>query len=479
MSQFTLRRVFQAFPLIGSFLDNMGDSVYIVDDESRILFINKAVEKTEGLQKEQAEGKTIKEIYHFKRSPLLHVLKYGEPVKEFSYSYVVNGKEVCQLCKAFPLIYKGELIGAYAIQRDVTSYKNILEENILLQEKLGASGELYASGGKPSPFDRLIGRHPLFVECIDIAASAAQSDSSVLLNGSTGSGKEMFARCIHDAGPRKTKPFLAVNCAAIPENLLESILFGTSKGAFTGAVEKIGLFEQADGGTLFLDEINSMPLSSQAKLLRVLEEKEVRHLGSQEQIKTNVRIISSTNVNPREAIRLHQIREDLFYRLGVVNITIPDISKRKSDIFMLTDYFITQYNEKFNRRVTGISRGARDFFLAYEWPGNVRQLKHCIESAMNFIGEEELVISKRHLPQYMLSDANPVQHQDFSGRFNGSDELGEDATSDLFADVENRQKQLIISALLDSGGNVTKASKNMGISRQAMIYRMKKYGIKK
>lgn len=467
----------QNFFLI-DFLNNLAESIYIVDKAGRFVFINKSVESVEGLTKQDVIGKTVQEVYQFSETPLLQVLSSFEPVKEFAYSYTVNGKEVFQSCRAFPIILSNQVIGAYAVQQDITSLKEMIEENFSLHEKLVPLTN--RAPETSSGFHRLIGKHPLFIDCVNSAASAAKNDSSILLTGSTGSGKEVFAKCIHEASARRAKPFLAINCAAIPETLLESILFGTSKGAYTGAVERAGLFEQANGGTLFLDEINSMPLTAQAKLLRVLEEKKVRHLGSQNEIPVDVRIISSSNVMARQAVDEHQIREDLFYRLSVINIIIPDLASRKSDIFLLADHFIKEYNTKFGRKITGVTKDVQDFFLQYSWPGNVRQLRHCIESAMNFVSDHELTISIKHLPKYLFSDtkltamAESQAHQKIAAE---TTYLSGEAN--VFATIEQEEKKEIVNALRQSKGNVTKSAEYLGITRQTLIYRMRKYKITK
>lgn len=258
---------------------------------------------------------------------------------------------------------------------------------------------------------------------------------------------------------------------------------------YTGAVERQGLFEQAAGGTLFLDEINSMPLESQSKLLRVLEERVVRHLGSNDEIKINVRIISSSNTMPREAIENGEIREDLFYRLSVINIIIPDLVERKGDVFLLANHFIAYYNERFHKHIMGLDDEVTRFFLDFSWPGNVRQLKHCIESAMNFVGNEDYTIQMRHLPHYLFDgDSLNERHTPYRMGY-GKNTSEETMTSrsksniskeeNVYDIIRNREKSQIIDALLETSGNVTRAAKVLGISRQSLIYRMKKYNIKK
>nr|WP_236860370.1 sigma 54-interacting transcriptional regulator [Candidatus Formimonas warabiya] len=359
----------------------------------------------------------------------------------------------------------------------------VIEQNISLQKKifLPNADNSVESHKDIMGIDRLIGEHYLFKECKEMAIRAARSDSPILLTGETGSGKELFARCIHENSKRKEGPFLAINCAAIPETLLESILFGTSKGIYTGAVERKGLFEEAEGGTLFLDEINSMPLFSQSKLLRTLEEKEIQHLGSKERIKINTRIISSSNVSPQDAISKEQIREDLFYRLAVVHIVIPNLASRKSDIFLLTNHFITLFNERFQKQIIGLDDEVLRFFLDFSWPGNVRQLKHCLEAAMNLVTDEDRKIGWKHLPAYLLSGNNVTtggyrQKETIVKPINN--EYSKPDSIDVFSYILEKEKEEIIKALMENHGNVSKTAKQLGMHRQSLIYRIKKYNIK-
>ncbi|MBQ4093134.1 MAG: sigma 54-interacting transcriptional regulator, partial [Firmicutes bacterium] len=252
-------------------------------------------------------------------SPLLRVVCSHEPLKEHFFRYYVNDREVYQVCNVFPVQLEDCYWGAFSIQKDVTSFKKTIDRNIELQKKLfDISPEEKDENTSLYSFDNIIGDHESLIKCKKMAYNAAQSDSSVMLTGMTGTGKELFAQSIHSVSRRAGKPFLAINCAAIPETLIEGLLFGTVKGAYTGAINRKGLFLEADGGTLFLDEVNSMPLASQAKLLRALEERKVQPLGSKEEIPFDTRIISSCNSYPQDIIRKKEMREDLFYRLAVV-----------------------------------------------------------------------------------------------------------------------------------------------------------------
>lgn len=477
--------------------NNMGDAVYFVDNQGVILFMNKAAEKLDGYTFEETRGKTVMEMYHLKasESPLLRVICSHEPLRNHFFRYYINNQEVYQICNTFPVQLENGFWGSFSIQQNVTQFKKTIDRNIELQKQLFKSESNKNGKGKKSniyTFDDIIGEHQSLKDCKMMAYNAAKGNSSVMLTGLTGTGKELFAQSIHSSSKRKNEPFLAINCAAIPETLIEGILFGTIKGVYTGALDRKGLFEEANGGTLFLDEVNSMPLSAQAKLLRVLEERYVQPLGSKEQIPIDTRIISSCNAYPQDVIKNKEIREDLFYRLAVVNILIPPLKERKSDIFLLAHHFIAGYNETYHKNVLSMEDEISTFFLNYEWPGNVRQLKNCIEGAMNLVGPKETSIKKHHLPFYLLekkSDDGTSFYQEFQNLDKPPDTQQDEWTPAISASapVEEKESVLdtirreergsIIAALRKSGGNVSRAAKEMGLSRQTLVYRMKKYGI--
>ncbi len=477
--------------------DALGDAVYFIDNEGAILYMNKSAEKLDGYSFEQVKGHTVTEMYHLdvNHSPLLRVAATRKPLHNHTFRYYANNQEVYQICDTHPIQLSDGSWGAFSVQRNVTKIKETIEKNLEMQKQLFYYREERA--GKTDKendlygFEDIIGEHPLILECKKLAINAAKSDSPIYLCGFTGTGKELFAQSIHVASTRKKGPFLAINCAAIPETLLEGLLFGTAKGVYTGATERKGLFERANGGTLFLDEINSMPLSSQAKLLRVLEEKYVLPLGGKDKIKIDTRIISSCNVLPKEAIKKRQIREDLFYRLAVINIMIPSLRERKSDIFILAHHFISQYNAKYHKNVLAMEDHIMSFFLDYPWPGNVRQLKYCIECAMNLVNADETTIKEKHLPYYLKED-----QENGSGFFQELQPMGapekqeedkspnpipalktEESGEGVLANIRERERNAIISALEKNGGCVSKSAKDLGLSRQTLAYRMKKYGI--
>lgn len=474
--------------------NNSSDAVYFVDNRGTILFVNHAGEKLDGYKLEDIKGKTVMEAYNLKpsESPLLRVVCNHEPLRENFFRYYINDHEVYQVCNTFPVQLEDGYWGAFSIQKDVTSLKRTIDRNIELQQHLFRMEDKSEDhSDKYYTFDSIIGDHELLTRCKRMAYNAGLGDASVMLTGMTGTGKELFAQSIHSVSKRAKKPFLAINCAAIPETLIEGLLFGTVKGAYTGAIDRKGLFLEADGGTLFLDEVNSMPLSSQAKLLRALEERKVQPLGSKEEIPFDTRIISSCNSTPQEVFNKKLIREDLFYRLAVVNILIPPLKERKSDIFLLAHHFISKCNERYGKNVLHIEDDIVRFFLDYEWPGNIRQLKNCIEGAMNMVGEKEVSIKRHHLPFYLLQN-NPEENLDY--RF--YQEIRDNEMQKILADdslpaspkrkkkeggvmaaIRQSEKEAIIEALQAAGGNVSKAARAMGLSRQTLVYRMKKYEI--
>ena len=289
-----------------------------------------------------------------------------------------------------------------------------------------------------------------------IISMVANTDSAVMICGETGTGKEMFAQSVHTSGSRVSKPFISQNCAAIPNTLLEGILFGTTKGSFTGAEDKAGLFEMANGGTLFLDEINSMDLGMQAKILKVIEEKRVRDL----------KIISATNKPPLQCVKDNTIREDLFYRLSTVQLDIPPLRERIVDIPLLVNYFIEQNNNRMNKNVSGVTQEVMEVFLNYQWPGNVRELKNVIEGAFNVIGSSE--IRKENLPPYMINNYSNQNERLIS--------CGEDMS--LTERLEEYEKRLIIQAL-DSTSTLTRAAEKLKITKQVLNYKILKYGLRK
>jgi DNA-binding NtrC family response regulator len=301
-------------------------------------------------------------------------------------------------------------------------------------------------------------------EALNLVARVAPSQATVLILGESGTGKELFARAIHYAGPRAGKPLIKVNCAALPENLLESELFGHEKGAFTGAVaRRLGRFEQADEGSIFLDEIGDLSPALQSKLLRVLQEKEIERVGGNQTIKIDVRVIAATNRNLEEAIRKGVFREDLYYRLNVVTLSLPSLRERKEDVPILIDHFLKKYSRENKKEAFSPTKEAKDLLLHYDYPGNVRELENIIERAV-VLGRGENITSQ-DLP-LNLRDSKPE----------AAPEKSREAGS-LPETIETLERQLIQSALERSGGIQTRAAEALGINERVLRYKMKKYKI--
>jgi DNA-binding NtrC family response regulator len=317
-------------------------------------------------------------------------------------------------------------------------------------------------------FDNIISTDERMHEVFDMVSKVLDNDITVLIHGESGTGKELIARAIHYNGKRKDNPFVVVNCASIPRELLESELFGHEKGSFTGAHQrKIGKFELAKGGTLFLDEIGEMEMSLQAKILRVIQEKEFERVGGNDVIKTDVRIISATNKDLKKAVKNNQFREDLYYRLNSFPIFVPPLRERKNDIFVLTEHFIKKANEKLNRNVKGISKRALKLFYDYDWPGNVRELENTIERCVILTDKE--LIDVDVLPQQIKSGETSMLP------FSGGNIFDEKAPVIPF---EKLKEEAIKHALKVTNNNIVDAARKLKIGRATLYRLMEKYNIK-
>lgn len=451
-------------------LDSIEEGVHIVDKKGRTILYNKAIEEIEGLSHQQVVGKHLLDIFPDwtkENSTLLTVLSSGVPIIDREQSYLnFRGKNIKTVNSTYPIFDGDELIGAIEIAKNITTVNHMSEQIIELQQKLLKPVKKEA-GIRQYHFEQLIGKTDRYLEAIKIAKRASKSNSSVLIYGDTGTGKELFAQSIHYASERKAKPFIAQNCAAIPETLLEGLLFGTAKGSFTGATDRPGLFEQADGGTLFLDEVNSMSLALQAKILRVLQENYVRRVGGTKDVPIDVRIIAATNEEPDLLITEGQFRKDLYYRLNVINIRIPSLNERAEDIPLLVDYFIREYNEQLGKDVWMVSSELLEAFKRYNWAGNIRELKNFIESAMNLISDEH-VIGKEHMPSHVAEVLLKKSHY--------IPDTGQQIT-DLNEHLKIIEREIIVSTLVKCNHNVSKAAKELNLSRQNLQYKIKQFDI--
>lgn len=468
-----LQKYIANIDLLSNIFNVFDEGVEVVDANGIFCIYNRAQEELNNVRASEVVGRHVTEVYNLNMdtSLLLKVLKTGTPIYDYHQQYsTITGKPINIMCNIIPIKFKGETIGAAAITKDFSGFLETTER-ILISS---SSPSPCVSISPQNAFESIIGQNGNLLEALKWAKISTQSDSNVLIHGETGTGKELFANGIHYLSKRNNGPFITINCAAMPESLLEGILFGTVKGSFTGAVDKVGLLEQAHEGTILLDEINSMPPSLQGKILRVLEEKKVRKLGSKEEIRVDIRIISTCNEDPAVAIKNGSLRSDLFYRLAVVYISIPPLRERLDDLDILINHFIQSLNKQFNKKVTGIDSQLTYIMKNYSWPGNIRQLKHCIECAMNIISRDDSYISLEHIPLYL--------RQDFfrSIKEEPSADNRDKATSpsNIWDELKNDEIQKIIKVLKNTRGNISQAAKQLGISRQSLQYKLKKYNIK-
>jgi len=459
--------------LLQLILEEIDIGIHVVNHEGKTIVYNRKMMEIEMMNEEDVLHKNLLDVFTFQNnqsSTLLEALQKGKIRKNIKQSYFNNrGKEVTTINDTYPIMKDNKIVGAIEMVRDVTELKQSVQDGIMQNRNTRYT------------FEQLIGESPSFKLIIDDAKRSARTSSSVLLIGETGTGKELFAQSIHNASQRSTKPFISQNCAALPETLIESILFGTKKGAFTGAIDKPGLFEEANGGTLLLDEINSLSPNLQAKLLRVLQDRKVRRIGDMTEKELDVRIIATINEDPIEAIANNHLRKDLYYRLSVVSLFLPPLRERKEDILLLANFFIQKYNRLFGRSVAKLDDHVAQFFLQHNWPGNIRELEHMIEGAMNLV-ENEKTITSFHLPTRFFNEVSSMNHN-----LTKTENPVQADTPSIENEVDNhfnlkntlldKEKQHILTVLSEQNGNITKAAKILGISRQNLQYRIRKFNI--
>jgi arginine utilization regulatory protein len=460
------------------------DGISIVDSKGRIVYSVRYNPRFDESCNEREFNKLINrsilELYtdvNPKESTIINCLENGIPIYNKSQVFHdFQGRLLATQNLTIPIIKMGKVLGAIELSKDITKIQDLTENSTRSKSKKS----YFMGNAAPEDetvvkyrFEDIITKNVDMLENIKKAQLIADSSSAVMIYGETGTGKELFVQSIHNYSPRRNKPFIAQNCAALPENLFESLLFGAVKGAYTGAEDRAGLFELADGGTLFLDEINSMSINLQAKLLRVLQDGFIRRIGDTKDKKVNVRVITAMNVNPVDALRNRQIREDLFYRLNVNSVKLTPLRSRKEDITILVDHFIRKYNKQFDCSVQGIEQEVELLFLLYSWPGNVRELQHVIEAAMNIVKQGRIAI--KHLPVY-LNDA--ITNAEVEDNDYGAEAGDVDTIKKMAEMMDVMERKMIEEALKRSGGNVSKASKLVGMPRQTLQYKITKLGIK-
>lgn len=451
--------------VLAAILKSIDEGIHVVNTEGKTIFYNDVAAGHDGMAISEVLGKPLLEAFPSltgQTSTLLKVMKTGKPIYNQTQVYVnLHGKRIDTINTTLPIVLGEKIIGAAEIAKDYSRIKLLANRLLELQKGLERRKPRAAAAVKYTKYTLadLKTANPQFLKIKEEAKKLAKSVSPILVYGESGTGKELFVQGIHQESKRAHGPFIAQNCAALPETLLESILFGTAKGSYTGAVERKGLFELANGGTLFLDELQAMPIELQAKLLRVLEEGMLRRVGGGMNITVDVRIIAAMNEHPLKALQEKKLRSDLYYRLNVFTFSLMPLRERKEDILLLVDIFQQVFNEQLGKNILGIEKELEEFFQAYAWPGNVRELKHTIEYMMNVT--EHDILKMADLPAMLKQ--KPVKS------------LLPEKSYSLRGNLAQVEKELITKALAETNGNIHQAAKLLEIPRQTLQYKLKKY----
>lgn len=437
------------------------DAISVVDEKGIHIMVNPAYTNITGIKYEDVIGKNA--LFDIEEGESLHlkVLTTKEPVGNTKLKIKPSGKTV--VAQAAPIIVDSVLKGSVAVLHDVTSIKDLTEKLKEAEKKIRELTYKYS-------FEDIIGESDKIKEVKMQVLKASKVPATVLLKGESGTGKELLANSIHGLSSRKNKEFVRVNCAALSDSLLESELFGYEEGAFTGAKKggKKGLFEQANGSTIFLDEISEISMNTQAKLLRVLQEKEIMRVGGTHTISIDVRIIVATNSDLNLAVKEGRFREDLYYRINILPITIPPLRERKEDIPLLIKEIIVKINGEYGRNIVSISDDALRELLDYNWPGNVRELQNVIGRSIINMNFNEQIIQKQHLPNLQTNSKLNISKIEIKNSY----EI--EKLSDV---VEGLEAEYISSIYNKLNKNKTKTAEKLGISIRNLYYKMDKYKI--
>ncbi|MGE5590141.1 MAG: sigma-54 interaction domain-containing protein [Bacillota bacterium] len=486
--------------LLQAILGAIDEGIHVVNRQGITIFYNHAAASLDGLDATEVVGKHVLEVFpslSYETSTLLKCVKTGQAFLNEEQTFTsYKGDRITTLNSTWPVVVDGERVGALEVSKDLTRIRELSERVVDLQAALGrrgrgngglkgraASRAHQAVAGDRSAavwtFDHIVGQSPRLVAVLEKARRAARTDSTVLVYGETGTGKELLVQAIHNGGPRAGGPFIAQNCAALPESLLEGILFGTARGGFTGAEDRPGLFELASGGSLFLDEVHALSPVLQAKLLRVLQERRVRRVGELGERSVDVRVLASANVDPLEAVAQGLLRQDLYYRINTVTLELPPLRERPEDVPVLTRHFLKKLAASLDRPGLTTDPSVDRLFLTYPWPGNIRELEHALEGAAGLA--EGDVLRLEHLPaalrQFQPADVPPAA----AGRggaptFPGA--VGPAGARTLPEALTGHERALLEQALAESGGSVSGAARLLGIPRQTLQYKLKQYRLR-
>lgn len=452
-----------------SVLDMIDEGITAIDEDGRIYYVNPAYTKLLGVPAGKVLGRYLQQV-----EPSAAMLE----ILTFPHRPVIQSKQLIRTINkyvsihAYPIFLHGEFRGAVSVFTDVTRLNELNRE----VKRISQMAEEYSRQLEAETVlkqNKVIGQSKVYVNSIMKTVTVAQTDVAVLLRGESGSGKEVFARILRANSPRKNAPFITVNCSAIPETLIESELFGYEEGSFTGAKRggSIGKFQLAQGGTIFLDEIGDMPMPMQAKLLRVLQEGEIEKIGRQKNVPVDVRVIAATNQPLEDMIQENRFRQDLYYRLNVVSIAIPPLRARENDILLLADYFLSVYNEKYQKKLY-FSSEVYQRFLNYSWPGNVRELQNAIESIAVLSRDGCVRISD--LPEHIVCTGQAIPPQIDSDK-SGLEYIPQGTLAENLAAYE---RDLLAHTLKRCEGNRDEAIERLGVSRRTFYRKLSQYHLK-
>lgn len=461
------------------------DHILLVNKDYEIVY-NSRFDPAIGNRPDAKEYKNFFEMYPSlgkNNSSIVETMSTGTGIFRDAQEFIdINGNVYVTQNMTIPIFREGKIVGTVELTKDLTTvgdaegkkeYLNRLSRESSFNPNMDNNAQIC--------FDDILTIDEEMLDAIERAKIFAMNQNPTLIYGETGTGKELFAQSIINYAANPKQKIIIQNCAAVPENLIESILFGTTRGSYTGAENKKGLFEEADGGIFFLDELNALPYHVQGKLLRVVQEGTFRPIGASREKKVNVKIVAAMNIDPMEAIEKNILRKDLFYRLSGNMIYLPPLRERKGDIEYLTDNYIDYFNEAYGKNVRGISEELRSFFLDYRWEGNVRELRHVIEAMVSMTKNEQLQYSE--LPLYLNEKHKGASLRQGKILEDSGDEkdniiidLDRDSC-DLRSAVEKVERDLIIRVLKRTRGNKTKAGEILGIPRQTLKYKMGKLGI--
>ncbi len=452
--------------LLTAIINSTQDAISVVDENGLGILINPAYTRLTGLTEEDVIGKPPTVDIAEGESMHVKVLRTRQPVKGVSMKVGPNRKEV--IVNVAPVIVSGQLRGTVGVLHDISEIHKLSEE-------LERAKRLIRHLEAKYTFNDIIGESEAIKAAIEQAQRAAVTPATVLLRGESGTGKELFAHAIHRLSERQKGQFIRVNCAALADSLLESELFGYVEGAFTGAKRggKVGLFEEANGGTIFLDEIGEISLNLQAKLLRVLQEREIVKVGDNRSFNVDVRVIAATNANLEAELRAGKFREDLYYRLNVIPVIIPPLRQRRDDIPLIVHHLIRRFNQEYGRCVESVSDETLKILMGYHWPGNVRELENILGRAIINMRMGETVVEQHRLPVFTFPSDNfsEVQFVD----------LGQSSLSDEEEGFEELQRQweraLLLVTLQRTGGNKTKAAQHLKMSIRNFYYKLKRHAL--